>query len=97
MQNQILGGLTLRPVEEKHQRHIDKRKHHFEGVRRFTRKRQIQVKQGKRDPLDADIWDSWQNEEEDWETEKFTEDELIDILFDVSMFKPLLHATPDPT
>ena len=48
------------------------------------RQRQIIVQQGKRDPLDADIWDSWQNQEEDWDTEKFTEDELIDILFDVS-------------
>ena len=41
------------------------------------------VQQGKRDPLDADIWDSWQNQEDDWDTEKFTEDELVDILFDV--------------
>lgn len=51
--------------------------------------RGVLVQQGKRDPLDADIWDSWQNQEEDWDTEKFTEDELIDILFDVSTYHAL--------
>lgn len=43
------------------------------------------VQQGKRDPLDADVWDSWQSQDEDWDTEKFTEDELIDILFEVRL------------
>lgn len=42
------------------------------------------VKQASRDPLDSDIWDSWQAEEDDWDTERFTENELIDILFEVS-------------
>jgi hypothetical protein len=46
---------------------------------------------GRRDPLEASIWDSWQDQEEEWETEKFTEDELVDILFEVSKRKqPLL-------
>lgn len=37
----------------------------------------------KRDPLELEIWNSWQDTAEDWETEKFTEEELVEILFDV--------------
>ena len=39
----------------------------------------------KRDPLELEIWDSWQDTAEDWETEKFSEEELVDILFEVRM------------
>ena len=74
---------------------------HYGGVSRnvntscrFKRQKLFLVQQGKRDPLDADIWDSWQSEEDDWDTEKFTEDELIDILFDVGHLAPTLgHST----
>lgn len=45
--------------------------------------RRTKAQEVKKDPLDADVWDSWQNQEDDWETENFTENELIDILFDV--------------
>ena len=38
----------------------------------------------KRDPLEVEIWNSWQSEVDEWETENFTEDELVDILFEVS-------------
>ena len=51
----------------------------------------VRVRQSRRDPLEASIWDSWQDQEEDWGTEKFTEDELIDILFEVGN-----HVCPWP-
>ena len=41
-------------------------------------------RQCKRDPLEVEIWNSWQSEVDEWETENFTEDELVDILFEVS-------------
>ena len=40
--------------------------------------------QCKRDPLEVEIWNSWQSEVDEWETENFTENELVDILFEVS-------------
>ncbi len=52
------------------------------------------VLQGRRDPLEASIWDSWRGQEEEWETEQFTEDELVDILFEVSGF--LFHPDVYP-
>jgi len=54
------------------------------------------VWQGRRDPLEASIWDSWRDQEEEWDTEKFTEDELVDILFEVSApsYKDATQAYP---
>ena len=44
-----------------------------------------------RDPLEGEIWKSWSGREAEWETEKFAEDELVDILFEVN-FSPC-HAS----
>ena len=45
-----------------------------------------------RDPLEGEIWKSWNGGEDEWDSDVFAEDELVDILFEVRL-TTLQHCT----